>query len=355
MSRLSRLQDLMQEANYSSMLITSTPNIFYFTGFMGPGYLVVPLDGKAKLYVHPLEYEAAQLYSTGDVDVEKIKITASLVDVVRDLPDELKIKIGFDRLEAEHYLKIRELVASEELRPESELIWKLRMVKDSGEVERIRKAAEISSRCMELASEMIEDGVRESEVKAEVLEEMLKLGADKPAFDPIVASGPRSALPHGGAGDRQMKKGDVVVVDIGAVAEGYCADMTRTFFIGSDPPEEIRRVYELVLDTKNLVEEGAKSWVLASSLDEIARGRITAQGYGDYFVHGLGHGVGIEVHEPPRLSPASQEILQENSVVTIEPGVYLPERFGVRIEDTVLVYRDGVKRLTSAPYVFALD
>lgn len=354
MNRLSRLQDLMQDHEFSSMLLTLPSNIFYFAGFMGPGYLVVPLEGGPKLYVHPLDYEAARLYASGEVEVEKVKLTSTLADVVRDLPSGLKVRMGFDRLEAEQYLRLRELVEAGELRPGGELVWKLRMVKDPSELEKMKKAAEISSQCMDLASQMIADGVRESEVKAEVMEEMLKLGADKPAFDPIVSSGPRSALPHGGAGDRLIREGDVVVVDLGAVFEGYCSDITRTFYVGPNPPEEVQKVYELVMDTKNLVEEAAKSWVLASSLDEAARGRINVQGYGDYFVHNLGHGVGIDVHEAPKLSPTSQEILQENTTVTFEPGIYIPGKFGVRIEDTVLVYRDGVRKLTSAPYIFAL-
>ena len=355
MSRLSRLLDLMQDNDLSAMLVQNPSNIFYFTGFRGQGFLVIPIDGRPRLHVHPIDHEAAQIYSSSEIEVEKLRLSSTLVDIVSGLPDAVKSRLGYDVMEAEDYVKVLEGAGVGRLQPSSELIWKLRMVKEDEEVSRIEKASEIASKCMELASEMLADGVNELEVKAEVLEEMLKLGAEKPAFDPIIASGPRSSLPHGGSGDRTISNGDVVVVDLGAVVDGYCSDMTRTFYIGSTPPREVEEAYKLVLEAKNLAEESAKPWALSSSLDEAARSKIAARGFGDYFVHNSGHGIGIDVHEPPRLSPTSREIVQENSVITIEPGIYVPRKFGVRIEDTVLVHRDGTKRLTSAPYILALD
>jgi len=277
-----------------------------------------------------------------------MKITSSVIDIISILPNSLKRKIGFDKLEVEQYLKIKDHVES--LDPYPELVWRLRSVKDLEEINKITKAAEITSNCMELASEIISEGVRESEVKAEILEEMIESGADKPAFDIIVASGQKTSLPHGGAGDRTIMNNDVVLIDIGSSYQGYCADMTRTFYIGSNPPDEILNIYNFILDTKNLVEENTKSWILASSLDEVARRMMSSKGYGEYFVHGLGHGIGIEVHEPPKINPVSQEILQENNVITIEPGIYVPGKFGIRIEDTLLVGRDNVVKLTSHPY-----
>ncbi|MCF8885343.1 MAG: Xaa-Pro peptidase family protein [Nitrososphaerota archaeon] len=353
MSRINKLIELIDEVNLSSMIITSPANIFYFTGYMGPGFLYIPVDGKIQLYVYPLDYNVAETYcNVKDIEIVKLRLTSGIVDVLRSIAENYRRRVGFDKLEVEQYLRAKEYV--EELKPSSELTWKLRMIKEGEEIERIKKAAEITSRCMELASEIIDEGVKESEVKAEILEEMMELGSWGPAAPPIIASGPKSALPHGGPGDRQFQKGDVVVVDISAVYEGYCADMTRTYYVGSNPPEEIQKVYQLVYEAKSLVEEGAKSWLLASSIDEVARSKIASQGYGDYFTHGLGHGIGIEIHEPPRINPVSQEMLQENYVITIEPGIYLPRRFGVRIEDTFMVERDSLIKLTSSPYDFTL-
>lgn len=352
MDRLGRLQSLMEEFGFTSIILTSSANIFYFTGFMGPGYLVAPSNGEYKLYVYPVDYEAAQTYCIQDIDIVKIKITSNIVEIVSSLPSNLRRKVGFDKLEVEQYLKIKDFVES--INPSQDLVWTLRSIKDSEEIGKISKAAEITSKCMELASDIIGEGVRESEVKAEIVEEMIESGSDKPAFDVIVVSGERSSLPHGGIGDRAIGRGDVVIVDIGASYQGYCADMARTFYIGSNPPHEVLNAYNLILDTKTLVEENAKSWILASSLDEVARTMISSKGYGEYFVHGLGHGVGIEIHEPPKVNPVSQEILQENNVITIEPGIYIPKRFGVRIEDTLVVGRDSVEKLTSHPYDFAI-
>lgn len=348
MDRLEKLQSLMEELGFTSFILTSPANIFYFTGFMCSGYLVTSLNGVSRLYVYPIDYEAAQTYCIQKVEVTRMKITSSMADIILGLPNSLKKKIGFDNLEIEHYLKLREHVESLEASPD--LVWRLRTIKDQEEIARITKAAEITSKCMELASEIISEGVRESEIKAEILEEMISLGADKPAFDIIVASGEKTRFPHGGLGDRTIMDGDVVIVDIGSSYQGYCADMTRTFYVGSNTPSDILYVYNLVLDTKNIIEENTKSWILASSLDEVARTIISSKGYGDYFVHGLGHGIGIEVHEPPRITPVSQEILQENNVITIEPGIYIPKRFGIRIEDTIVVGRDNVVKLTSHPY-----
>mgnify|MGYP000720917074 CR=1 FL=1 len=348
MERLRKFQTLMEELGFTSFVLTSPANIFYFTGFMCSGYLVTSLNGDSKLYVYPIDYEAAQTYCIQEIEIIKMKITSSVIDIISILPNSLKRKIGFDKLEVEQYLKIKDHVES--LDPYPELVWRLRSVKDLEEINKITKAAEITSNCMELASEIISEGVRESEVKAEILEEMIESGADKPAFDIIVASGQKTSLPHGGAGDRTIMNNDVVLIDIGSSYQGYCADMTRTFYIGSNPPDEILNIYNFILDTKNLVEENTKSWILASSLDEVARRMMSSKGYGEYFVHGLGHGIGIEVHEPPKINPVSQEILQENNVITIEPGIYVPGKFGIRIEDTLLVGRDNVVKLTSHPY-----
>jgi len=349
-NRISRLIDLIQENELSAILIHSEANIFYFTGYKGPGYLLIPLNGDPKLYVYPLDFELAGMCVRGGVEVEKLSMTAKVENVVEDLPAEVKSRLGFDFLSAEDYLRLSASLGHESLKPASEMVWKLRMIKDGSEIENIEKACDIASKAMDLASEMLEDGVMESEVKAEVLEEMFKLGADGAAFDIIVASGPRSSMPHGAPGNRVMREGDVVVVDLGAVFGGYCSDMTRTFYIGENPPEEVEKIYEAVVEAKRLAEESVKPWTLSLAIYDKVCDRFAAMGYADRFIHGLGHGVGIEVHEPPRISKIGREMIQENMVITIEPGIYLPGKFGVRLEDTLLVEKDGVRRLTSAPY-----
>jgi len=351
--RIEKLLNLMQENGFTGILLKSPANIFYFTGYMGPGLLTVSLDGVPTLHVFPIDYELAEKFTLSRVEINKLKPTSTPRKIIEDLPESMKVKMGFDVLSAEEYLKIADLIGGS-LVPAANHIWKLRMVKSSDEIEKIRKACDISSKCMELAAEMIEDGVMESEVKAEVMEEMFKLGAEKAAFEIIVASGPRSSIPHGAPGDRMMKKGDVVVVDLGAVYKGYCSDLTRTFYIGSQLQEEVAKVHGVVIDAKLAAETSITIGIRASDLHEKAQKEIDSKGYGDYFIHGLGHGVGIEVHEPPRLSQIGEETISEDMVLTVEPGVYLPGRFGVRVEDTILVRRDGIEILTSAPYELAL-
>ena len=355
MERVGRLIDLMQEQELSAILLQSESNIFYFSGYRGPGFMLIPLDGRPRLYVYPLDYEAADTYAVSGVEVERLGFGVRVENLVEGFPEGLRARLGYDRMEAESYLKLLDSGIVGRLASASEIIWKLRMSKDEEELRRIEEACMIASKCMELAGDMLADGVRESEIKAEILEEMIRLGAEKPSFDPIIATGRRSSMPHGAPGDETIAKGDVVVVDIGAVVEGYCSDITRTFYIGSNPPEEVSRAYEAVIEAKAAAEEAAKSWTLSSGLDEIARKRLVEHNLSEHFIHGLGHGVGIDIHEPPRLSPTSKDIIQDNSVITIEPGVYIRGRFGVRVEDTFHVQRDGVRRLTSYPYELALE
>ncbi|MCS7132871.1 MAG: Xaa-Pro peptidase family protein [Aigarchaeota archaeon] len=348
-NRLRRLMDLMKESGLTGFLLKSPANIFYFTGYIGPGILVVSPDGIPSLFVYPMDYELAEQSISDDIELSRLEQTSTIKDVINALPEHVKIKMGFDELSAEEYFKIKDIVGGS-ISPASECVWRLRMVKNEEEVEKIRRSCNITSECMGLAAELLEEGVMESEVKAEVIKEMFKLGAERAAFEIIVASGPKSSLPHGGPEDRSMKEGDVVVVDLGVVYDGYCSDMTRTFYIGSHPDEEVLRVHDVVMNAKISAQRELTTGITAASLYEKAYGEISSRGYGDYFIHGLGHGVGIEIHEPPRLSPLGKEVMEEGMVVTIEPGIYLPRRFGVRIEDTMLVKRGGVEILTSAPY-----
>jgi len=352
LSRVRRFVESLRGDGLSGALLRSPANIFYFTGYRGTGYFLVPVDGFPTLYVSPLNFELAEESVPGDIQVIKLEQGSDIRRVFELIPESLKTRIGFDAMEVEDYLKVSgQLVGS--MMPVSKHIWKLRMVKDESEIEKIRRACEISSRCMELASELLGEGLTEYEVKSEILREMLSLGGDGPAFDPIVASGPNSSKPHGVYRNRMIERGDVVVIDLGVIYEGYCSDITRTFYLGPGS-NEVSRVHQAVSEAKRRAEELIRIGVRASEIYHAAHGVLASAGYADYFLHALGHGVGIEIHEPPRLFRDSEEILTEGMVITVEPGVYFPKRFGVRIEDTILIKRDGVERLTSAPYELAL-
>jgi Xaa-Pro dipeptidase len=213
----------------------------------------------------------------------------------------------------------------------------------------MRKAGELTSEGMKAAYEVLASGMKEYEVAAEIEYAMRQRGSYGTAFETSVASGPRSAFPHGGCSDREICQGDLVVVDAGATYKFYRSDMTRTLVAGK-PSEKQKELYEIVKVAQEKAFEAIKPNVKARDVDAVARKIIEDAGYGEYFVHGLGHGVGLEVHEPPTLSSSSKEALTVGNVVTDEPGIYLVGYGGVRIEDTVLVQKNGAEKLTNGPY-----
>jgi Xaa-Pro aminopeptidase len=231
----------------------------------------------------------------------------------------------------------------------SDLVWALRMVKDATEIKLMRKAAELTSQGMEAAYEAIKPGVRECEVAGKIEYVMRVAGSGPTAFESIVASGIGSSFPHGGCARRVIQKGDFIVVDIGATFDYYCSDMSRTFVAGK-PTEKQQKIYDTVLKAHNKAFETMQAGVPIVEVDSSARKLIEKAGYGECFVHRLGHGVGLEVHEPPSLNSWTMEPLEAGNVVTDEPGIYVPNFGGVRIEDTILINRDKPEKLTVGPY-----
>jgi len=223
-------------------------------------------------------------------------------------------------------------------------------VKDETELKYMRKAAELTSEGMKTALETIKPGLREYEVAAEVEYTMRRRGSGGVAFDTIVASGLRSAFPHGGCTDRTIRRGDLVVVDIGAKHQHYRADLTRTVTVGKPSSRQVK-IHKVVREAQNRAFQSVKAGVKACDVDAVARRLIEEEGYGEYFVHGLGHGVGLDIHEPPALNPETKDRLKVGNVVTVEPGIYIIDFGGIRIEDTVLVGKGGAERLTEASYV----
>ncbi len=219
-----------------------------------------------------------------------------------------------------------------------------RMLKHEIELARMRKAAEISEEVLKGVLPLISTSTTELDIAAEISFQHRKLGAEKDSFDPIVASGPRSAMPHARPTSAFFKPSELIVIDMGCVYEGYASDQTRTVVLGR-LPDEARAVYSIVREANELGIASARCGMTASELDGIVRGYIAVRGYGEAFGHGLGHGVGLDVHEEPRISPKGEHLLQEKMVFTIEPGIYLEGKFGVRIEDTVLMGPDGATPL----------
>jgi Xaa-Pro dipeptidase len=232
------------------------------------------------------------------------------------------------------------------LQPIDALLAGIRAIKSADEVETIRRAARLTEDALDRVLAELRPGQTEIELRNQFHRALLDVGADGPGFDSLVVSGPRAALQHAAPSERAIAKGDPILFDVGARLNGYTADITRTVVLGS-PSEELTRIYSIVREANAAARQTAKPGVLAEDVDRAAREVIRDGGYSEAFIHGTGHGLGMDVHEPPRIAPGDPTILQPGMVFTIEPGIYLAERLGVRIEDDVAIVRDGHDRLTS--------
>ncbi|MEM0382570.1 MAG: Xaa-Pro peptidase family protein [Nitrososphaerota archaeon] len=352
--RIDKFAARLELSGFNAYICTSESNIFYFTGLPSPATLLIRQDGSATIYVSPLNYGLAENEAPQEVEVVQLKMGTAPEALLAEILSQLGGMVGIDILDFEIYRKISGLISSVDLRPQSKLVWDMRVSKDSQEVEVIKEASALADRVMRAAADLLVPGIKESEVKAELTAEVYRRVGQEPAFTPIVAFGERSAFPHGPihrgtARDRVLKRRDVVVIDLGVKVEGYCSDLTRTFYIGSDIEEKLRSVFEAVLNAKSLAQSIMRPGVSCSYVDDIARDSLSNKGLDSYFIHSLGHGVGIDIHEPPRIGPGSQDQFAENSVVTCEPGVYLVNEWGVRMEDTLLVTEESAVPLTSYP------
>ena len=253
----------------------------------------------------------------------------------------------------EAYLTVAEWMGYEknlhaQLKPMNSKIYNLRGVKEDWELALMRKAQEITDASFTELLTKIKPGMTEKQLQAELIYCQLKNGADGLAFDPIVVSGPNTSVPHGVAGDRVIREGDFITMDFGAAYKGYCSDMTRTVAVGY-ATEEMKKVYETVLKAQKAALAATKSGMKGKEIDGIALDGITEAGYGEYFGHGYGHGLGLEVHEAPGCGAASEAVLVPGNVCSAEPGIYIPGKFGVRIEDVVIFTEDGCENITGSP------
>jgi Xaa-Pro dipeptidase len=331
----------------SNFLIFHQTNLTYLTGFSAATALLIPEQGEKVLYVSEVNYEQAKA-EVKDVTVELLKRSETLIEkIAKQTPAK---KFAVDALPVESWRALAKAVGGEEnLELANNLILELRKTKSQEEIKLIKEACKLADIGMKVASETVRAGTKEKDVAAEVEYAMRKAGSDGTAFETIVASGATSAFPHGSSNlEKTIHEGDSIVVDLGATNRFYRSDITRTFFAGK-PTEKQTRIYETVELAQQKAIELIKSGILAKEVDMAARQIIEKAVFGEFFVHNLGHGVGLEVHEAPILSPDSKDILETGNVVTVEPGIYVPGFGGVRIEDTVLVTPDGTEILTSAP------
>jgi Xaa-Pro aminopeptidase len=356
---LKRIEALKQTAfeqkGFDGFLVANEANLLYFAGFPGASCLLIPKKGENKIYVYSVNYEQAKAEGKG-FQIELVKRGENLMQKIASQVRAFKIKkLAVDALSYDNYSNLRKRLRGEtKLKIQGNLIWGLRKIKDEKELELMRKAGELTSEGMRVAYEVITPGIKEVEAAGEIEYAMRKCGGWGTAFETILASGVRSAFPHGGCADREIRKGDLVVVDIGAAYHHYCSDMTRTLVAGK-PSEKQKKIYEIVRLAQEKAFQAVKPKVKAKAVDAAARKTIDDAGYSEFFVHGLGHGVGLEVHEQPTLSPESKDKLVIGNVVTIEPGIYIVGFGGFRIEDTVLVQKGKAEKFTTGPYTLEAE
>jgi Xaa-Pro dipeptidase len=355
MKRIEALKKAAFEKDkFDGFLLFNSANLIYLTGFPGASALLIPKNGENRVYVYGVNYAHAKAELSG-FTVELVKHGENLMGKIakQGAGSEIR-KLAVDALNVKSWRALAKALGGEKtLEVDNGFIRELRKVKDHEEIELMRKAAELTSEGIRVAYEAVASGVREYEVAAEIEYAMRKRGSSGTAFETIVASGSCSAYPHGGCSDKKIREGDLVVVDMGATYKFYRSDMTRTLVAGK-PSEKQKKLYQTVKTAQEKAFEALKPNVKTKDVDAAARKIIGDAGYGEFFVHNLGHGVGLEVHEPPILSPDSKDVLVAGNVVTVEPGVYLVGYGGVRIEDTVLMRKNGAEKLTNGPYTLGL-
>ena len=351
-ARVDRLRGLFDEAEVDALLVTRLPNVAYLTGFTGSAGMLFAARDDAILVTdgrYAQQSEEQITASGADVRIE-IATTQAEQRAVLSAAAATPHRLGLES-EGVTWAQQRTFVEwfpGTELVPTQHLVERLRAVKESGEVARIRAACSIADDALAEVLPTLHGGPTEREFALSLEWAMRQRGATRTSFDTIVAAGPNGAKPHARPTDRAIEASELVVIDFGCVVDGYCSDMTRTVSVG-DPGDDARHVWDVVAQSQRAGRDAVRAGVGCADVDRASREVIVDAGWGEAFAHSTGHGVGLEIHEAPRVSATADATLETGHVVTVEPGVYLPGVGGVRIEDTVVVTPDGADVLTEFP------
>jgi Xaa-Pro aminopeptidase len=349
-ARQAKLQQHLATTRFDGLLVSHLPNIRYLCGFTGSaGLLLVEEDGSVFFTDVRYDTQAHQEVKAAKVIIARKSLLEALGEFLSRRRKRAQGRtIG---IEAEHFTvaekkrlaKVRP--AGMTLKDAPPMVERARMVKDNDEINRIRAAVRLGSQIFDRALQVLRPGIKEVEVAAEMELAARRSGAEQMSFPTIIASGPRSALPHGRASAQMIRSGGFVVCDFGVILSGYCSDETRTVWVGR-APDDARQTYAAVREAQQAAINAVRPGASVGEVDAAARKRLQEDGLAKYFTHSTGHGVGLEIHESPRLANAQRELLQPGMVITIEPGVYFPGKWGVRIEDMVVVTAGGCEVLT---------
>ncbi|MEX2425657.1 MAG: aminopeptidase P family protein [Thermomicrobiaceae bacterium] len=357
--KLARLRNVLREKELDAVVITHLSNRFYLSGFLAEdhppnesaGHLVISQD-RAVLVTSPIEAENAANqapdFDIAPVTREKPGLAANDAEVLRSMGAQ---RVGFEdsAILYRDYRTIKKHLDEEvELVAVGNMVDNLRAVKSQDEIEKLAHVLRVTDEALARVEPTITAGESEKAIGWRIEQAFRELGAKGAAFPTIVASGPNAALPHHPTGDRLIQEGEPIIIDMGAYVDGYCGDLTRTLWVG-EPDPKLREIYQIVYDSLEAAEAGIKPGMTGKEADAISRSIIERAGYGDQFIHSLGHGLGVRVHESPSLSPRYNEVLKPGHVVTVEPGIYIPGWGGVRIEDVGVITEDGIDIFTTAP------
>lgn len=349
MERIKKLREYMSKNNLDAVWITKSENMRYYAGFTGTEGSALVTE-KECFFFADFRYTKQATAQCVGYEIKTISFDKPVYDYLKELAVG---QVGFEdeAMSVSQYKQLIKVVDENRLHGLKNALTLLRAIKFEDEIELIRQAAAIADKGFEYVLGIVKPGMTEKELALELEFFMRRQGASGLSFDTIVASGIRSSMPHGVASDKVIEANDLLTLDFGCIYKGYCSDMTRTFVVGK-ASERQRALYHIVLDAQLQVLEGIKPGASCRELDAISRKVIGEAGYADFYGHGLGHGVGVEVHELPILNPKSDFILEKNMIITDEPGIYLPDFGGVRIEDLILVTENGYELLSRSPKEF---
>lgn len=345
--RLSKLKRFFENRDTDAILINNSFSLNYLSNFTGgEGWLLI--SKKENFLICDSRYTTQAEEEAKAFTVVEYKVLADTISAIAAKNDIKTIYVEGDSIYLNQFNDLASKVKDVEFKPLETPLSEIRAVKDKKEIKILKSAAKLASQSLIEILPLLKSGVKELDFALSLEFEMRRRGADALAFDIIVASGERGAMPHGVASSKVIRQNEMVTIDFGCIMGGYNSDETVTIAVG-EPDKKLLEIYQIVKDAQSLAIDSVKAGRSCREIDAVARDYIAKKGYGDFFGHGLGHGVGLEIHEKPQLSPRSDGTLEASMVVTVEPGIYIPKLGGVRIEDTIVVTEDGCEVITQVP------